>query len=62
MKEIEVLNDVIERAEEFSMKARELKEFLQDRESFTYASKIRSSARRSSMDLSRSLTEFRRAK
>ena len=42
-------------------KAKELKEFLQE-DGFSYQSKIRASARRSSMDLSRLLTKFRKPK
>ncbi len=59
--EIRVINETIRQSESFIEKAKELKEFLQE-DGFSYQSKIRASARRSSMDLSRLLTEFRRPK
>lgn len=62
MKEIEAVIYSIAKANEFIEKAIELREYLEDKESFTYASKIRSSARRASMDLTRALAEFRKPK
>lgn len=59
--EIRVINDTINQAESFIERAKELREFLTE-DGFTYQSKIRAAARRSSMDLSRLLTEFRRSK
>ena len=59
--EIRVIHETINQAERFIEKAKELKEFLEE-DGYSHQSKIRSSARRSSMDLSRLLTEFRRPK
>ena len=59
--EIRVINETIIQAEQFIDRAKELKEFLEE-DGFSYQSKIRSSARRASMDLSRLLTEFRKPK
>ena len=59
-REIMAINYAIAQANDFVKKAKDLRDLLKN-ETFTSTTKLRSSARRSSMDLSRALTEFRRS-
>ena len=59
--EIKAIDNAVDKANDFIERAKELRAYLLENE-YNYQSKFRASARRSSMDLSRLLTEFRKPK